>query len=143
MAKKYACSTAGCKMSFQKHFALTAHLSVCKKGLRPGRDQAVKCPECGVTYKKNGLGAHRRAKHGVAGTSRWAVRTRRRAGKMRMLPASRTMATSGAGVVNVDAEFGLDGSSSQTLNTILELASEHRAKAERLEKIAKELQEML
>lgn len=68
MARQYKC--AACKRGFKNQFALSAHIRFCKE------QKTLKCPECRKICSRKGLASHRFSKHGVAGTSRWALKAR-------------------------------------------------------------------
>jgi len=72
----YTCNI--CRDPFKNRFELTTHLKYCKKGLRPpGKEGDIVCPECQEKFPILGIASHRRAKHGIVGTSRWARRDRK------------------------------------------------------------------
>jgi uncharacterized C2H2 Zn-finger protein len=116
MKKGYKCVRCPGR-SFQNQFALTAHLRFCKNGGRTVGKDPLKCPECGEIFNRKGLGSHRKSAHDIAGTSRWRKYAK--------------TTKNGNGVLSP---------SSQMAKTLRGQAEQYRVKAEKLEKLAAELE---
>lgn len=148
MAKSYACSTSGCKRAFRNHFALTAHLRFCKKGLVKWNKGDVKCPECAQVCDSRGLGAHR-TKHGIPGSSRWSLKSKKN-GRKGAGKRSPTFVSTTSGITNATIEMYADGRQDKVLQALLARVQEHKekakeylAKAETLAKLAEQIAEAL
>jgi Na+-transporting NADH:ubiquinone oxidoreductase subunit NqrC len=152
MATKAAYTCTKCKEPFKNRFALTAHLRFCKKGLRPpGKGGKIECPECKQKFPGQGLGSHRKSKHGVAGTSRWAVKARKAKqahvnNKAAMGASQTATGTSGSTATLAEIKLPATNGYQHMVTKLTNDAAAHRAqaaahlkKAERLDRLVLDL----